>query len=196
MQYKQAHEIALRCYRELEPFCEENRIDIVGSLRREKEYPKDIEIVCTPRLVPILDLFKSEHGKHRSHEFCKAVKNLGIILKGNPYDGRMVQIMLPEEIKLDLFIPIPEAYFLQLVIRTGPKEYSHKVIAVSWLKKGWCGTEDGLRLQSESYRKQTGEKNTWICNTKDPTLPPVWEDEYSLYKWLGLEWVPPAKRHV
>jgi len=200
MLYKQAHEIAIRCYKELEPFCE--KIDIAGSVRREKPEPKDIEIVCQPRLTVIKDLFQQEVGKHRSYQFCNTVKSLGKILKGHPYEDRYVQIALPDGINLDLFMPIPEDYYRQLAIRTGSSMYSHKVLAIAWLNVGYCGTRNGLRLKSECYEKVIGQrpdgtqKKEWICNVENPTPPPIFTSEYDFFKFLKMEWVEPSKREI
>lgn len=195
MEYKKAHEIALRVYKTLEPYCEVDRIDIVGSVRRKAEECNDMEICCIPRTIDITDLFGKVMGNHRTSSFLNAARSLGTIKKGELYDGRFVQILLPENFMLDLFMPTPETYFAKMVIRTGSAQYSHKVIASAWYKKGWCGTEDGLRLQSECYRAK-GSFNKWICNTQNPTLPPVWQTEWNFFSWLGLEWVEPSKRYV
>lgn len=200
MQYKQAREIATRVYKALEPHCV--RLDIAGSVRREKPEVKDIEIVCEPIMVEQTDLFGEAMERKRNIGFVHTVRELGVLLKGNMLDGRYLQILLSEGINLDLFIPQPTDYYRQLSIRTGSADYSHKVLANAWLKKGWCGTEDGLRLQTECYQKLIGkypdgrDKFKWICNTENPTLPDVWRNELEFFHWLNLEWLEPSKRNV
>lgn len=192
---KQAKDIALAIYKQLEPHC--LKIDIAGSVRREKPEVKDIEIVCQPRLIEIKDLFDNTSETKRSGTFILNVANLGQVLKGDIRTGRYVQILLPEQINLDLFIPMPAAYYLQFVVRTGSADYSHKVIANAWRKLGWVGTEDGLRLEKDCYKKDIGGgKNKWICVNEKPELPPVWQSEEELFEWLKVPFVHPSKRYV
>lgn len=200
MQHKQAKEIAIKILKMIEPFCLKS--DIVGSCRREKQEVKDIEIICVPRITPIKDLFDTEVGSQRSYPFCKAVKSLGVVLSGKIETGRYIKIALVEGINFDLFIPQTQDYERMKAIRTGSAEYSHKVIAAGWLKVGYCGTEDGLRLIKECYEKIIGtypdgrEKRTWICNNPNPTLPPVWQDEVEFFRFINVPWVEPKFRNV
>lgn len=195
MQYKQAKEIAIRVLRELEKFT--TKCDIVGSVSREKPEPHDLELTCLPRTIEVTDLFGEVQERKRIHEFCVTVKRLGVILKGDVEKGRYVQIQLPENINLDLFIPQESDYERQKNIRIGPSEYSHKVLAAGWLKKGFAGTKEGLRLQSECYKKDVGGgKHEWVCNVKNPTLPPVWQNSWEFFQWLGIEFKEPKYRTV
>jgi DNA polymerase/3'-5' exonuclease PolX len=200
MEYKQAKEIAVRIYKSLEPFC--TRLEIAGSVRREKPLVKDIELVLTPRLTEVKDLFGDVLESKRNNEFVKTVKSLGTILKGDILTGRYVQIALHDGINLDIFIPVETDFYRQYSIRCGPADYSHKVLANAWLKKSWCGTENGLRLQSESYQIDIGSypdgrpKKKWICNALKPTLPPVFQNEYEFFTWLQIPWTEPKNRNV
>lgn len=200
MIYQQAREIATRILKQLEPFCK--RIDVAGSVRREKNEVKDIEICCVPRTIENKDLFGNIQSVSRANNFVSEVMNLGIIGKGDPKIGRYCQIMLPDSIMLDLFMPIEEDYFRQFCVRTGSSDYSHKVIATAWNKLGWVGTDDGLRLQKECYKKEVGKNSNgfpklkWICNNPNPTLPPVWQSEIDFFHWLNLQWIEPSKRYV
>lgn len=197
MLYKQAHEIAIKLYKSIEPFCE--KIDIAGSVRREKAEVKDIEICCVPRTTKETNLFGEAISDFRLPAFCSTVLESGLVIKGDIKKGRYVQLQLKEPIVLDLFIPEKTDYYRQLAIRTGSADYSFKVIANAWLKNGWCGTENGLRKTSECFKKFIGQvagrdKFKWICNSDKPALPPEWENEYEFFKWLNLEWVEPKKR--
>ena len=184
-----ANDIAER----LAPYCE--HVEIAGGVRREKGDVHDIEICCAPKMEATTDLFGESLQERRSKLFCLAAIGLGKLIKGSVEDGRYVKIDLPEDIVLDLFIPEKSDYWRQFAIRTGPAEYSHMVLAKTWFKLGWCGTADGLQLQKESFQKTLRSgKNEWVCNSKFPTLPPVWKTEQDFFEWLGLEWVAPNKR--
>jgi len=182
-------------------------INIAGSIRREKMEVKDIEIVCVPKTMKIggKDLFGEDTRKTIvSPEFVRVVSGLGRIIKGKT-DGRMMQILLPENIQLDLFMPQPIDYWRQFVIRTGSADYSKNVIATAWVKNGWVGTDDGLRLRTEcegAEQKMFDKlgapyvKMKWACIAKEPTLPPVWESEREFLQWLGVTLLHPKYRVV
>lgn len=193
MEYKQAKEIAIQVYKKIEPFT--TKCDIVGSLRREKPYVHDMEIICEPRTVEMTDLFGEVLGIKRNPGFVQTVRELGLILKGKITDGRYVQIALPEGINLDLFMPQSSDYYRQLAIRTGSSEYSHQIIAKGWLKAGWCGTENGLRRIQQCYQINIGgDKKKWICNAGNPILPPVFNSELDFFKFIKVPWIEPNKR--
>jgi DNA polymerase/3'-5' exonuclease PolX len=172
-----ALEIALKYQGILTPWCEPEMCKIAGSLRRQKPDVKDIELVCVPRTVHLIP-------------FVTTVKQW-IKLKGEP-TGRYTQRMLYESIALDLFIPSKPDFIRQFVIRTGSADYSARVIATAWVKKGWVGTKDGLRRETQCLQK--GKK--WICQVPNPTLPPVWQSEQEFFDWLKVKFIPPQERNL
>lgn len=118
----------------LSPHCE--RIQIAGSIRRERPYVGDIEIVCIPKM----DIYPTNGGEDlelRSKLFEKTVLSLGKITKGKPSNGRHVTIWLKEEIQVDLFITFPDIWGLMLAIRTGSADFSHNVLANKWVTLGY-----------------------------------------------------------
>jgi DNA polymerase/3'-5' exonuclease PolX len=125
--------------------------------------------------------------------FNEALKSIQHqIIKGNA-EGRYMQMFIKGGAVLDLFMPQKEDYYRQLAIRTGSAQYSAFVIAQGWKRKGWCGTHDGLRLQSECIQTKS---NNWVCEKKEPTIPPVWQSEQEFFHWLGVEYVHPSKREI
>jgi DNA polymerase/3'-5' exonuclease PolX len=170
-----------------------NRTDIAGSIRRESPLVNDIEILCIPKTQ--IDSFQTALFSDPIPQykpltlFVKAVSSLGITIYGNAY-GRSMQILLPEGVKLDLFIPQENDYFRQLAIRTGSHEYCSSVIAPAWKKKGWCGTSEGLRRISDC----SCENNKWECVASNPEKPPVWTSEKEFFDWLEIIYTEPKKR--
>ena len=185
-----ARRIAHELLEQLAPHCE--RALIAGSIRRQKADVKDIELVVLPKTYVAggNGLF-DEGTRHYAilPAFRHTVETLGRVVKGKP-DGRYMQIDLPSGIKLDLFMPKSHDYFRQFAIRTGSAEYSATRIAVSWKKKGWCGTADGLRRISDCEETKSG----WKCIKPNPELPPVWPSEEAFFAWLGVKWVDPKDR--
>ncbi len=148
-----AQKLANRLVELLAPHCE--RIQIAGSIRREKPEIGDIEIVCAPKLVAadIFALTKIPTSGFwaQLHPFKK--------LKGkDDFTGRYYQYRIPtgwdkpDFISLDIFIPQLSDYYRQLAIRTGSSNYSGTVIAQGWRKLGWVGTFDGLRREEGRRR--------------------------------------------
>ena len=120
MTIQEAKKIAEKYLYLLEPYC--SRIEIAGSIRREKPQVKDIEIVC------IVD-------QNKMSFFCDVVNQLEKV-KGEP-TGKYTQRILPEGITLDLFFADKENWGLIFAIRTGSAEFSHKVLAYGWVKHGY-----------------------------------------------------------
>ena len=182
-----AYRLALQILEKLKPFCK--KIEIAGSIRRKVLEVKDIELVALNNTIEVSDgLFDT--SMVRCPDFISTVKSLGKIIKGKPEDGRYVQIELDQEIKLDLFIPTETDYYRQLMIRTGSVGWIVKNISYTWTRKGWSGTEDGLRRTDECEKKG----KIFICTAKNPVMPPVWESEQAFFEWIGVEYVSPEKR--
>lgn len=190
------------CYT-LQPFCD--RINIAGSIRREKWEVKDIEIICQPKRVPAgqVDIFTNVATKKQVHPgFANAFKKIGKIVKGKP-DGRQMQVEVlnlyggVRMIMVDIFMPQDHDYFRHYAMRTGSAEYTRNNIANTWIRKGWVGTEDGLRLEIQCVGSKTPEgKVKWKCITNDPTLPPVWQSEKEFFEWLGVNYIHPKYRTI
>lgn len=195
MRYNQARDLAIHIGNKLVPFCE--RLNIAGSIRRQKAEVKDIEIVCIPRSMDLIqsDLFGAKTvEKVISENYVGVVKSLGRIVKGKP-DGRYMQIELPQRVNLDLFMPHPDDYFRQYAIRTGSADYVRRNITVAWLKKGWCGSDKGLRKQTDCTHEATPDgKGKWICHNPFGEWPPVWASEQEFFDWLGIPMIAPKMR--
>jgi DNA polymerase/3'-5' exonuclease PolX len=198
MRLNQAKDIAIAIGKRLQPFTD--RINIAGSIRREKPDVKDIEIVCLPHYVDGAQgsfFADAVAEKVISQNYVQVVKSLGKVIKGKP-GGRYMQIELPQGINLDLFMPDTDDYFRQYAIRTGSAEYSHKTIAAAWFKKGWCGTDEGLRLQSDCQldTEHSSGKKKWTCINPNAKKPPVWQSEMEFFDWIGVPWIMPKLRTI
>lgn len=188
---------------QLHPYCD--LINIAGSIRRKKDDVKDIEIVCIAKRV----------NHKETNLFGEVVKSitivdpgfervvkLGKVIKGK-CSGRYMQIEIERQVEgfthvinVDLFMPQAHDYYRQFAIRTGSAEYSRRFLAISWIKRGWCGTEYGLRKISESYKI---DQTKWVMKPEfmnKPSLPPVWKDEEDFFRWLGVQYLPPEHRNL
>lgn len=176
MKLDEARKIAQKYVSVLKPWCE--KIMIGGSIRRQKPWVKDIEIICVPkRFCPeIKDLFGevTKEPELPLKEFCDFVNTLEAV-KGNPA-GKYTQRILPEGIKLDLFMAEKNNFGLIAMIRTGSANYSKEVM-VELLKRGFKSDEGQL------INTRTGE--IVECQT-----------ESSFYQITGIRYVKPKDRSV
>lgn len=192
----EAKNIALDKWNLLKPHCDICKI--AGSIRREKPEPKDIEIVCLPKMVMGKNLFGEDTVKVRSQEFKNIVLGLGIVEKGK-VDGKYMQILLPEGINLDLFMPDDFDFYRQFAIRTGSGDWTAKYIAGGWKSIGWCGSDVGLRMQSQCEGKKGPDgKTKWRFNVpkSEEILPPHWKSEQEFFHWLKIRWIEPKYRNI
>lgn len=193
MNYIQARKIADRIVELLQPHCD--KIDIAGSIRRQKAEVKDIEVCCLPKQEFVQTDLLGGGSLVRTRGFADAINLFAHkIIKGQD-DGKMMQIQLKGNtpLMLDLFIPLPDDYYRVFAIRTGSALYSEKVIAAGWCKKGWRGTYNaGLRLMQ--YTMQT--KSGWKCLNINSPLPPVWQSEEEFFNWIDVPWTAPYLRNI
>jgi DNA polymerase/3'-5' exonuclease PolX len=133
MKHQQINEIAIKVLQQLEPYCE--RIEIAGSIRREKPEPNDIEIVAIPKPYDV-GLFESG---------IATVVNRWEKIKGE-LPCKYTQRILPEGIKLDLFFATPKNWGLILAVLTGSPEYSYRILATQWVRLGYK-TENGILVK-------------------------------------------------
>ncbi|MBC7428906.1 MAG: hypothetical protein H7336_09865 [Bacteriovorax sp.] len=192
MQHLQASNIAIALCYQLQPYC--SKINIAGSIRRKKAEVGDIEIVCTPNKIKVgqVSLFGGSTEKVSCKEFHDVVTTFGVIELGNP-DGRQMKILLPQGIKLDLFMPQEPDYFRIYAIRTGSSLFSSMVLASSWKRNGWCGTDQGLRKIIDCI--QVGDNKWKVLNTAGQR-PPFWASEEEFFEWLGVKYLHPCLRDI
>lgn len=168
MELSQAKYIADGVVSKLAPFCD--RLAIAGSVRREKAEVGDIEVICIVKKVALKDIFDNKIGEQPVKGFCDVV-NAWTKVKGDP-TGKYTQRILPEGIKLDLFMTTVDAWGYIMVIRTGSVEFSKKV-AARWVKFGYNGVDGMLN---------------------DGRRPVPIYSEMALFNLLGIPWIEPKDR--
>jgi DNA polymerase/3'-5' exonuclease PolX len=194
--------IAANIKANLEPYCD--IINIAGSIRRKCPVVKDIELVLVPKKYQHKEtnLFQEVVKEYTviHPDFERLVKQTGQVVKGK-FTGRYMKVEVKQTIEgiehtinLDMFMPQVHDYYRQFAIRTGSADYSFRFIASIWKKRGWVGTEDGLRLMKECY--QVAENKWAIKKDQSPTLPPVWLSEEHFFKWLGVQYLLPEHRNL
>lgn len=176
MSYPFAKGLAVRMVELLEPLCD--RIEIAGSIRREKETIGDVELVLIPK--PTLDLFGNE--SFGAKQIAETLEQAGYVFGQN--GEYFKQAHLPnvgnrygENVIYDIFLTTPEKFGVIFTIRTGPAEFSHRLVTPR--NKG------GLL---PSYLKV---KDGRIWNDGE-----AWEtpEEVDVFRACTLEWIEPRDR--
>jgi DNA polymerase (family 10) len=160
--YATAYKIALEVVEQLKPHCE--RIEIAGSVRRKKAEVGDIEIVAIPK----------PYSTGLLESGFATVVNKWEKVKGE-LPCKYTQRILPEGIKLDLFIAEEENWGSVFAIRTGSADYSHKVLANGWVRQGF--RSDGGYLFRDGERYEVRE-------------------EKDLFRLIGIPYVEPEYRNL
>ena len=153
----EARELAERIAEILRPGCE--KLDIAGSIRREKAEVKDIEIVCLPRRVEMYNLFGELTGLDFANEFDEAIFNFETafdykyIKSGNKYKQVALTMENGKTINLDLFIAENHNYGYILALRTGDWEFSKALVTSRIL--GGLKPDDITLSDGAIYRGKT-----------------------------------------
>src|SRR5688500_14958650 len=114
-----ANSTATAILRHLRPHCV--RIEIAGSLRRLANYVSDIEIVCIPKRVGLME----DPATDAVLQSLVEADHLRRIKNGEKYK----QFDIPKAgCKLDLFLVEAETWGVQFVIRTGPADFSRRLV--------------------------------------------------------------------
>ena len=161
--YEKAKEIADNIVALLKPYCD--RIEIAGSIRREKAIVGDIEIVAIPK----------PYQSGLFEDGLATVVNKWQKVKGDLNYGhtKYTQRILPDGIKLDLFFAEPENWGLIFAIRTGSADFSHKVLANGWVKAGYKSQDGYLWHGRDKYN----------CR-----------EEIDLFNRIGVPYIEPKDR--
>ena len=124
----------------LAPFCD--RIEVAGSIRRQKPFPRDIDIVLIP----------ANQGK-----LATALQGLGEKRRG----GSKIEERLYKGVQLDLYFAVPETWATLLLIRTGSKEHNIKLTTLA-KRKGWTLHASGRGLCNEADERIAWESEQQI----------------------------------
>jgi DNA polymerase/3'-5' exonuclease PolX len=179
----EAKRIAEELLEEMRPYC--IRCEIAGSIRRRKTEVKDIEIVVCPSWeIDGTGLFADEFQQlNRLLQWAFDAEAVGRIQWIKPgaheiipwepkREGKYWRGLLPEGIKLDLFLTAPENWGIIFLIRTGAAEFSEAVV---------------------THAKHIGKP----CINGSLTIdgkPVETREEQDVFDLLNLAYIPPEKR--
>jgi len=139
MKLEEAKLIAERVKQTLRPYCD--RIEIAGSIRRQKPIVNDIDLVIIEK--PDADL-----------QLSSRLFSLGVVKINGPDIRR---VYLPgDNITLDIYIATPATWATLLLIRTGSKENNIRLCSLA-RRKGWQLKANGDGLFDEAGNRIAGD---------------------------------------
>jgi DNA polymerase/3'-5' exonuclease PolX len=160
----EAREIAEQLVALLQPACQ--RIVISGSIRREKADIGDVDLLCMPRLTPLIDLFGESSGASTDHlhdRLCD-LERLGTIDKrhnalGRTAWGAQLKWAAYHGLNVDIRACVdPSIWGAWLLISTGPADFNKAIVTPVWqggkLPSGF-EWKDGFRLFRYGGRVET-----------------------------------------
>lgn len=125
--YQDALNVAVLLKTMLAPVCE--RIEIAGSLRREKPYVGDVELLFVPRVGERkVDMFATERADLADETINSLVRGGLLAMRPNVNGSftwgpkNKLAIHTASGIPVDLFSTTEENWWVSLVVRTGSKE--------------------------------------------------------------------------
>lgn len=154
----------------IRPVCD--RIEIAGSIRRKKVDCGDIEVCCVPKAR--YNLFGEAFYQSGSIEDILFLAGYHFTKNGEHMKQFDLGVCM-----VDLFITTPAQWGAILVIRTGPQEFSQRLVtskAHGGYMPSYLQEKDGRIVHRE-----TGK----MLDTPE-------EEDY--FRVIGLDYIPPEKR--
>lgn len=169
----------------IHPFCE--RIEIAGSIRRERSVCNDVDIVCIPRITEDRDLLNAVTGRQNHvlqflQNYVAQSAGKARFLSGGDREGKLIHMELPK-CQLDLWFATPETFATRLLCRTGSKE--HNV----WL----CGVARAHHMKWNPYEGLL-DGGYWSGEEYNDGSVVAAATEDEIYRTLNVEPIRPQYR--
>jgi DNA polymerase/3'-5' exonuclease PolX len=192
VEHAEARRVAALLKTILAPGCE--RIEIAGSLRRQRPTVGDIELLAVGLRIVTADLWGSPVVvvENKAADIIHDLANGGnrdwkwdlLTPRHGPLYFRIRYGPVP--IAVDIFFCRQETYAANLLVRTGPAEYSHAVVAHA-KRAGTRSFQHGFELHNhEDACRGAGSSN---CKGITPLA-----SEEAVCEALSLPFLPPEKR--
>jgi DNA polymerase/3'-5' exonuclease PolX len=197
MDFSTASKYAVQIVNWLSPYC--HRLEIAGSIRRNRPQCADIDIVCIPKITEEKDMLGTVIGRaNHCLQFLQSyvgddvrrLKPSGArFISGGEREGKQVILQLPK-CQLDLWFADAATFENRLLLRTGSKEHN------AWLA---TRAQDyglhwfiyyGFVRDTNVTSGMTGEQAL-----DDGLLLPV-NSEADIYRHVGLDFIPPEYRQI
>jgi DNA polymerase/3'-5' exonuclease PolX len=179
--FSQVMPIAEKIVDRLTPYCD--RIEIAGSLRRQKSEIGDIEIIAIPKrqtdLFGVPDISRSELDAYLNSLMSGGkIRYTEKKRWGDKLKSFVVSTTDGNEYQIDLFLqPDPATWGVNMMIRTGCADFSKKMVTQR-SKGGWMPDDMYVR-----------EARLWRDGEALLT-----SEESMVFAWMNKAWVEPCDR--
>lgn len=163
----EAREKAHELSKEISPYCKLMKVG--GEVRMGRKYPQNIHIVCVPKMYDVVRNFNHYRVPHK--DFVDRVNEYKVV-KGHPARDWTVEIQLPNQVPYVLHIVKEECVGLAILLSTGPEIFNGKV-------------------RKALHKKGYEVKDYYVKNDHEFFSFP---DEESIFRFLGWDYIKPAKR--
>jgi len=153
MELEKAKVIASTVVKALEPYCD--KIQVAGSIRRQKPMVNDIDLVIIPRDRWNLDPALMRMGNYKM-------------------SGKKIARVEMDSIPLDIYFATPETFATLLLIRTGSVENNIRLATLA-KKRGWRLAASGDGLFDETGKRIAGDTEESIYTALGRTYQQPWE---------------------
>lgn len=163
-----------------------HRVVIAGSIRREKPDIGDVDLVCEPKVRPLVDMFGDPTGEgvDELHDRLCDLERLGTVEKrrnaiGIPAWGKQLKRATYRGLAVDIrACHDRDSWGFWLLISSGPAAFNKALVTPRYqggLLPSGFEVKDGFRLYKHGGRVLT------------PT-------EESVFEALSIPWIPPSER--
>ena len=132
---EKAKVIASAVVKSLEPFCE--RVQVAGSIRRQRPFVNDIDLVVIPYNRSGLDMALMRMGNYKM-------------------SGKKIARVEMDSIPLDIYFATPETFATLLLIRTGSVENNIRLASLA-KRRDWRLAASGDGLFNEKDERIAGD---------------------------------------
>ena len=150
MELKLAQFLAQEILDQLAPYCE--RIEVVGSIRRQVEQARDIDILLIPK---------------NPGQLLVALQGMGT----RRFGGQKLVERLYKGVQVDFYFATPETWFTLLLIRTGSTSHNIKLTSLA-KQKGWHLYANGRGLFVGNAKIAGESEESFFRTLGLPYLPP------------------------
>ena len=166
----------------LTPYCA--RIEIAGSIRRQRPQVKDIELLCVSKVTSSPDMFGEVATNHYALDLkLDELVADGSVLKKRPNKagrysyGKQNKLLVHVEtgISVDVFSTDAENWGMALLVRTGSREFNIRVMQ-RFIELG---------MRGHAYGGVTDQEGSDLDCL----------DEEAVLRLLGWPWIPPWERN-
>jgi len=170
MQLCEAYDLADKIKGVLAPFCE--RIEVCGSIRRARPEVGDIDILCLAKPEQANALVA--RCKLNAHVISAGDQAMSLRLKNNV----QVDVRFARASESDLVTTKPGNWGALMIYFTGSKEHNIFI----------CDHAQKMGLKFDPFRGVLGHPGSW----QEKVVAS--ETEEDIFKYLGLEFIPPVQR--